>query len=98
MWGTIRLSRSLILLLVDLLGADDANCRKSAKKANCYLNLNEMRAIQTYSKKKTAIRRTRSWRPLPKPGRAFHHKTFRGIIRYTSKEKAAAKLKLFAAC
>lgn len=83
------------LVLVDLIHADDGKLMEISQKGQLYLNLNEMRAIQAYfheeGRNPTDVELetvAQTW------SEHCHHKTFRGIIRYTEVKGKTKKTKI----
>ena len=73
------------LITVDLLGADDKQLLNISGQGQLYLNLNEMKAIQAYFKKENRNPTDVELETIAQTwSEHCHHKTFRGIIRYTT--------------
>jgi len=79
--------------IVNLLDAKDKDLMKISQKGQLYLNLNEMKTIQKYFKKK---KRNPTDVELEMVAQTWsehcNHKTFRGIIRYREGKKGKPKI------
>ncbi len=80
------------LITVDILGADDARLMQLSTQGQLYLNLNEMRAIREYFKQEDRNPTDVELETIAQTwSEHCNHKTFRGQIRYTTKEGKAPK-------
>src|SRR3989338_7373165 len=88
-------SRSVKVILVDLLKAKDRDLLKLSRQGQLFLNLAEMKAIQKYFK---TLGRNPTDCELETVAQTWsehcYHKTFRGDIRYRYTEKGKKKTKL----
>lgn len=81
--------------IVDLIGANDKKLLEISTQGQLYLNINEMKAIQAYFKKEGRNPTDVELETIAQTwSEHCHHKTFRGIIKYTSKEKGKTKTTL----
>ncbi len=83
------------LLTVDLINADDGKLADISQRGQLYLNLNEMKAIQAYFKEEGRNPTDVELETIAQTwSEHCHHKTFRGIIRYTEKAQGRSKTKI----
>lgn len=75
------------LIQVDLVNANDDQLMEISKKGQLYLNLEEMRTIQAYFKEEDRNPTDVELETVAQTwSEHCHHKTFRGNIRFTTKE------------
>jgi phosphoribosylformylglycinamidine synthase II len=83
------------LIMVDLINATDSQLIEISQKGQLSLNLNEMRAVQAYFKEEGRNPTDAELETIAQTwSEHCHHKTFRGIIRYTEVKGKTKKTKV----